>query len=63
MKPKKEELLAKMGIIIVPDLVGPNDADVKLITKSTEGLGVTDLGAIVNVSRHDINKSAPKTTY
>ena len=60
---KKQELLAKVGITTIQDLVGLDDAEVKCIAKSTKGLGVAGLTAVVGASRNVLNKSAPETIY
>ena len=58
---KKQELLAKVGITTIQDLVGFGDADVKRIAKSTKGLGVAGPTAVVDTSRNVLNKSAQET--
>jgi hypothetical protein len=60
---KKQELLAKAGITLIQDLVGLDDAEIKRIAKSTKGLGVAGLAAVVDASRNVLNESAPETTY
>ena len=62
MSDKKQELLAKVSITTVQDLVGLNDVDVKRITKLTKGVGVAGITAIVDTSRNVLNESAPETT-
>ena len=51
----KQELLEKVGIVTVQDLIGLDDADVKRITKSIKGLGVAGLTAIVDASINVLN--------
>ena len=58
---KKQELLAKVGITRIQDVVGLDDAEVKRIAKSTKGLGVTGLTAVFDASRNVLNESAPET--
>ena len=58
---KKQELLAKVGITTIKDLVGLDDVDVKHITKSTKVLGVAGITAVVNASRNVLNESAQET--
>ena len=60
---KKQELLAKVGITTIQDLVGLNDVEVKRITKLTKGLGVAGITAVVDASRNVLNKRAPETIY
>ena len=60
---KKQELLTKAGIMTIQDLVGLDDAEIKRIAKSTKGLGVAGLTAVVDASRNVLNESAPETIY
>ena len=55
---KKQELLAKVGITTIQDLVGLDDAEVKRITRSTKGLGVAGLTAVVDASRNVLKTRA-----
>ena len=55
MSDNKQELLTKVGIVTVQDLIGLNDADVKRIARSIKGLGVAGFTTIVNASIHVLN--------
>ena len=60
---KKQELLAKAGITSIQDLVGLDDAKIKRIAKSTKGLGVAGLTAVVDAIRNMLNESTPETVH